>query len=353
MSAAADAGAVLATVAAALDSGAVLFDGDEVVLVNEAARALRVVRDGRLTAPVLSMIVRDARRQGVRVTQDVDLPWGAGTRAVHAVAAPVPRTAHVVLLLSDLEEARRVEAVRRDFIANVSHELKTPVGALMLLAEAVAEGSDDPEAVQHFAERMVHEAGRLSRLVQELLDLSRVQGGEPLPAPGQVLVADLLSETIEALRLRAEVADIRLEVGDAGDLVVWGDRRLLVTALTNLIDNAITYSASGTKVGIGTRTAEVDGTEVVAIAVSDEGVGIEKADQDRVFERFYRVDAARSRATGGTGLGLAIVKHIASNHGGRVTVWSRPGFGSTFTLHLPVPPTNEAPHPVDSLTDAT
>lgn len=349
VTAASDAGAVLATVAAALDSGAVLFDGEEVVLANEAARALRVVRGNRLTAPVLSAIVREARRQGVRITQDVDLPWGAGTRAVHAVAAPVPRTASVVLLLSDLEEARRVEAVRRDFIANVSHELKTPVGALMLLAEAVAEGAADSEAVQHFAERMVHEASRLSRLVQELLDLSRVQGGEPLPTPGTVAVADLLSETVDALRLRAEVADIRLELGDAGQLTVWGDRRLLVTALTNLIDNAIAYSTSGTKVGIGTRTAEVDGAEVVAIAVSDEGVGIEPADQERVFERFYRVDAARSRATGGTGLGLAIVKHIASNHGGRVTLWSRPGFGSTFTLFLPVPPMNEVPHPVDAV----
>jgi two-component system sensor histidine kinase SenX3 len=335
---ASDAGAVLATVAEALESGAVLLDGDDVVLANEAAIALRVVLRRRLVSPVLSLLVREARRDSRRVAHDVDLPWGSGTRAVHAVAAPVPGTRQVVLLLTDLEEVRRVEAVRRDFIANVSHELKTPVGALMLLAEAVRDGIDDPAAALHFAERMVHEASRLSRLVQELLDLSRLQGGEPLPTLEVVPVADLIDEVDDSLRLRAETSGISIVTGDADGLLVWGDRRLLVTALMNLVDNAIAYSAAGTKIGIGARLVENEAADMIDIAVSDEGVGIPLADQERVFERFFRVDAARSRATGGTGLGLAIVKHIVNNHGGHVSLWSRPGVGSTFTMHLPVPP---------------
>jgi two-component system sensor histidine kinase SenX3 len=340
---ASDAGAVLATVAEALESGAVLLDGDEVILANEAALALRVVLRRRLVSPVLSVLVREARRDSRRVAHDIELPWGAGTRAVHAVAAPVPGTRQVVLLLTDLEEVRRVEAVRRDFIANVSHELKTPVGALMLLAEAVRDGIEDPAAALHFAERMVHEANRLSRLVQELLDLSRLQGGEPLPTLDAVSVAELIDEVHEILRIRAEASGITIVTGNASGLQVWGDRRLLVTALTNLIDNAIAYSAPGTKVGIGARLVESEGADMVDIAVSDEGVGIPVADQERVFERFFRVDTARSRATGGTGLGLAIVKHIVNNHGGHVSLWSRPGVGSTFTLHLPVPPQTVIP----------
>jgi two-component system sensor histidine kinase SenX3 len=259
---------------------------------------------------------------------------------VHAVAAPVPGTALVVLLLSDLQEARRLEAVRRDFIANVSHELKTPIGAMLLLAEALRDAADDPVAMKQFTERLLREAGRMSRLVQELLDLSRLQGGEPLPAMEAVSVTDVIADAADPLQVRAEAAGIDLEIRFPQGLVVLGDRRQLATAVTNLIENAIAYSPRGAKVGIGARLHPDDTAETVEISVSDEGVGIDKADQERVFERFYRVDTARSRATGGTGLGLAIVKHIMNNHGGRVTVWSRVGVGSTFTLHLPV-----APHP--------
>lgn len=330
--------AVLATVAAALEIGAVLLDDDEVLLANEAAVALRVVWGRELTSRVLAAIAREGRRSGERITRDVDLPWGASSRAIHVVAAPVPRTAQVVLLLTDLEEPRRVEAVRRDFIANVSHELKTPVGALLLLAEALRDAGEDPVAAKQFADRMIHEAGRLSRLVKELLDLSRLQGGEPLPAMARVRVADVLTDATEPLHVRAEAAGITLDIGESDDLEVWGDHRQLVTAVTNLVENAIAYSGRGGRVGIGVRLQTEEGGRTVQIAVSDEGVGIAKADQERVFERFYRVDAARSRATGGTGLGLAIVKHIAQNHGGNVALWSQPGVGSTFTLHLPVPP---------------
>ena len=330
---------MLATVSASLDTGIVLMDNDDdVLLANEAARGLRIVSGSELTARVLGRLVRDARRQGALIAQDVDLPWGSSSRAVHVVAAPVPGTTQVVLLLSDQHEARRLEAVRRDFIANVSHELKTPIGAMLLLAEALRDASEDPIATKQFADRMLHEASRMSRLVQELLDLSRLQGGEALPAMEAVRVADVVADAADPLQIRADTAGIFLDVGIHDDLIVWGDRRQLATAITNLIENAIAYSSRGARVGIGARLEAHEGGAEVAVTVTDEGVGIEKTDQERVFERFYRIDAARSRATGGTGLGLAIVKHIANNHGGRVGVWSHPGVGSTFTLYVPVPP---------------
>jgi two-component system sensor histidine kinase SenX3 len=335
-----EATAVLATVAAALDTGAVLLDNHEVLLANEAAIGMRVVRGTSLTAPVLARLVRVARREGERQTEDVELPYGAATRAVRATAAPVPGGEQVVLLLNDLAESRRVDAVRRDFVANVSHELKTPVGALLLLAEAFRDGVDDPVAARRFADRMVHESGRLARLVQELLDLSRLQGGDPPPDQRAVPVASLIADAADRVRLAAGSVGIEVVAADAGDLEVWGDERSLVTALTNLLDNAVAYSAPGTKVRVGARLRGGESEEEVEIAVSDEGIGIPSADLHRVFERFYRSDPARSRATGGTGLGLAIVKHIVGNHGGRVSVWSSEGVGSTFTLHLPMPPTS-------------
>lgn len=333
-----EATAVLATVAAALDTGAVLLDNHEVVLANEAALGMRVVRGTSLTAPSLARLVRVARREGVRHTEDVELPYGAATRAVRATAAPVPGGDQVVLLLRDLAEARRVDAVRRDFVANVSHELKTPVGALLLLAEAIRDGVDDPVAARRFAERMMHEAGRLARLVQELLELSRVQGGDPLPDPSSQPVGRLIADAVDRVRLAAGAVGIEVVAADAGDLEVWGDERSLVTALTNLLENAISYSSPATKVGVGARLRESLAGDEVEVAVSDQGIGIPTGDLERVFERFYRSDPARSRATGGTGLGLAIVKHIVENHGGRVSVWSSEGVGSTFTLHLPTPP---------------
>ncbi len=334
---------MLATVAAALDTGAVLLDRSEVVVANEAALALRVVHGSSLTSAPLVRLVRQAGRDGERRTEDVELTYGDDLRTIRATAAPVPGSAQVVLLLHDLAEARRVDAVRRDFVANVSHELKTPVGALLLLAEALRDGADDPVAARRFSERIAHEAGRLARLVQELLDLSRLQGGDPPPARTRVPVNLLIADAVDRVRLAAAAAGIELVAADAGDLEVWGDAPSLVTALTNLLDNAIAYSPSGAKVGLGARLRTGELTAEVEIAVSDEGIGISAADQERIFERFYRVDPARSRATGGTGLGLAIVKHVAGNHGGRVSVWSSQGVGSTFTLHLPPPPERPVP----------
>jgi two-component system sensor histidine kinase SenX3 len=238
----------------------------------------------------------------------------------------------VVLQVEDVTEVHRVAKVRRDFVANVSHELKTPVGALQLLAEAVADATDDPEAVRRFAARMQHESERLGRLVHEIIVLSRLQGAEPLPEPEAVSVDRVVTEVLDRSRSTADARRIAVVTGGERGLLVSGSENQLITALGNLVDNAIAYSPEHTRVAIGIRQRD----SLVEVSVSDQGMGIAEPDLDRIFERFYRADPARSRATGGTGLGLAIVKHIATNHGGSVDVWSVEGSGSTFTLRLPV-----------------
>jgi two-component system sensor histidine kinase SenX3 len=236
---------------------------------------------------------------------------------------------------ADESEAVRLEATRRDFVANVSHELKTPVGALALLAETVEDAADDPEAVRRFAGRMRYEASRLTSLVRDLITLSRIQAAEPIPDPAPVNLDAVVAEALDRCRMKAGARGIDLvETTDSG-LVVLGDEDLLVTALRNLIDNAVDYSPEQTRVLVTTKRASEHTAE---ISVADQGIGIPERDRERIFERFYRVDPARSRATGGTGLGLAIVKHVTAAHGGSVTVWSKVGAGSTFTLRLPLRP---------------
>ncbi|MBC7372651.1 MAG: ATP-binding protein, partial [Frankiales bacterium] len=251
--------------------------------------------------------------------------------AVRVRLVPVGELGHVALLVEDVTETRRVEAVRRDFVANVSHELKTPVGAMALLAEALQDASDDPEAVRRFAGRVQHEAGRLGRLVQELIDLSRLQGADPLPEPTLVPVDQVVAEAVDRTRTAATARGIDIVRGGERALTVRGSEKQLVTAVGNLIENAVHYSPERTRVAVAVRRR--DGA--IEISVTDQGIGIAEKDLERVFERFYRADPARSRATGGTGLGLAIVKHVATNHGGEVSVWSVEGSGSTFTLRLP------------------
>jgi two-component system sensor histidine kinase SenX3 len=231
----------------------------------------------------------------------------------------------------DHSEAIRLEAVRRDFVANVSHELKTPVGAIALLTEAVLDAAEDVEEVRRFGGKILRESTRLGQLVTELIALSRLQGAERLPDLNVVEVDAVVRESLGRTTLSAESADISITTDNPGGLLVEGDRTLLVTALSNLLENAVAYSPAGSPVSISRRLA--DG--MVEIAVTDRGIGIAEDEQQRVFERFYRADKARSRATGGTGLGLAIVKHVAANHGGSVGLWSRPGTGSTFTLRIP------------------
>lgn len=239
-------------------------------------------------------------------------------------------TLGAVAIIEDISERRRLEAVRRDFVANISHELKTPVGALSLVAETL-EGEDDPAIVARLSHRMRTEAERLSRIIEDLLDLSRIESEES-PSRDPVPVHLILGQAIERLRPTAQHRGIRIEVQEPPpELVIRGDRRQLVSAVHNLVDNAVKYSEDDSSVQVTVR--EVDGW--VEIAVADHGIGIPSRDLERIFERFYRVDRARSRDTGGTGLGLSIVRHVASNHGGEVRVESREGEGSTFTLRLP------------------
>ncbi|GAA2387112.1 ATP-binding protein [Streptomyces glaucosporus] len=327
------------TVLSVLRSSAVVLDeSDAVVKASSAAYALGLVRGGKLAVEPMLQMARDTRRDGEIRQADLELPRrGTGRGEALAVSARVaPLGSRLVLLLvEDMTEARRIEAVRRDFVANVSHELKTPVGALSLLSEAVMDAADDPEAVQRFAGRMQNEATRLTNLVQELIDLSRVQNDNPLEDSEPVRVDELVAEAIDRCRQQAGAKQITIATGGTAGLHVWGNRGQLAAALGNLVENAVNYSPSRTRVGISGRRVAAPGGDMIEIAVTDQGIGISDKDKDRIFERFYRVDPARSRATGGTGLGLAIVKHVAASHGGEVTVWSAEGQGSTFTLRLP------------------
>ena len=320
-----------------MDPAAIVLDSDDLVLLaNASARALGVVRGDRVSMPALVAAVSSARASGSRRTE-VALPEhviGAGPRRIAVHAARLDPTGTVALLLQDVTEVRRVEAVRRDFVANVGHELKTPVGALTLLAEAVQQAADDPEAIRRFSARMRHEAERLARLVRELIDLSRLQGGDPLPALEPVPLGAIITEAMDRTRLAASAKGIELTSAGQAGLVVRGVESQLITAVTNLLTNAVAYSTSQTHVSVSTRAR----SGFAEIAVTDAGVGIPDPDRQRVFERFYRVDQSRATATGGTGLGLAIVKHIVTNHGGSVEVWSEPGIGSTFTVRIPLAP---------------
>jgi two-component system sensor histidine kinase SenX3 len=327
-----------ADVLSVLRSSAVVLDtGDEVIRASPTAYSFGLVRDGRVVHEDLLELARTVRRDGEIREAEFELPrgpLGGGTLSVLARVAPLGSTL-VLLLVEDRTEARHVDAVRRDFVANVSHELKTPVGAMALLAEALLNAADDPEAVRRFAGRMQREAGRLSHLVQDVIDLSRLQGHDPLRQPDLVELDEVVAEAIDRCRLAAEAKAIRIACGGGSGLQVRGDAQQLVMALGNLVDNAVRYSPPDTGVAVAVRREDHGAGEIVEVTVTDEGLGIPEADLERIFERFYRVDAARSRETGGTGLGLSIVKHVALGHGGEVTVWSAEGSGSTFTLRLP------------------
>ncbi|MEV4710645.1 ATP-binding protein [Micromonospora sp. NPDC049374] len=341
-----------------LRAGVVVLDADDVpVLVNPAARAMGLLRTGGrpgsiMAHPLIRTLAGQVRRTGVRREIELDLPRGrdnAGENplGVHLRAMGLGN-GYIAVEAADVTESHRLARVRRDFVANVSHELKTPIGALQLLAEALLDAtepadegrpdlSEDLVAARRFAERIQHESTRLGRLVQELLELTRLQGAEPQPAPEPVAVDWVISEVIDRTRTAAAARRIEVTVEAERGLTVYGSDNQLATAVANLVENALNYSGEDTTVRIAARAAG----EQVEIAVTDQGIGIAPTDVDRIFERFYRADQARSRATGGTGLGLAIVKHIASNHGGRVEVASTLGGGSTFTLRLPARPPDD------------
>jgi two-component system sensor histidine kinase SenX3 len=317
--------------------GAAFVVGADNGVLRASAEAARfgVTQGGRLDVPQILAMVTAVRRDGVIREEELELrrpPLAKGVIEARVRVAPLSTQAALVLV-EDLSEARRVDAVRRDFVANVSHELKTPVGALSLLAEAVQSASDDPEAVQRFAARMQVESTRLSNLINDLVDLSRLQGAES--QYHEVVDIDrVVAEAVDATKTPATAREIDVVVGAPTGATVVGDEGQLVMALRNLLTNAIAYSPAGTRVAVAGRSNH----GVVEISVTDQGIGIPEAEQSRIFERFYRIDPARSRITGGTGLGLALVKHVCVNHGGECTVWSVEGEGSTFTLRLPLAP---------------
>jgi two-component system sensor histidine kinase SenX3 len=332
--------------------GMIVVDGlRDVVFINERATELGLVRN-RLLDDRAWRAAQHTLTTGEDVEVDLSPPRrpatgrsGLSVRGhVRLLSDQDPRFA--VIYLDDQSEQARMEASRRDFVANVSHELKTPVAAMGVLAEALLESADDPETVQRFGEKILTESRRLANMVGELIELSRLQGAEPLPELAAVDVDSVVSEAISRHKVAADNADITVTTDAPSGFQVMGDQTLLVTALANLISNAIAYSPNASKVSIS-RCRRGDNIE---IAVTDRGIGIARADQERVFERFFRVDKARSRATGGTGLGLAIVKHVAANHNGSIRLWSQPGTGSTFTLSIPAYTDDEdsADRPADS-----
>ncbi len=303
---------------------------------NRRVTEMGVVREGVLDDRLWAAVQRTLAT-GEDGEVDLSAPRGlAGRRAGLAVHGTIrllsdqsPRLA--VVYLDDQSEQARMEASRRDFVANVSHELKTPVAAMAVLSEALLESTDDPDTARRFGGKIYDESQRLANMVGELIELSRLQGAERLPDLVAVDVDKVVLEAISRYRVVAEKARIAINTDDGTGFQVLGDEALLVTALANLISNAIAYSPEGSTVSISRRIND----DMVEIAVTDRGIGIAPADQERVFERFFRVDKARSRATGGTGLGLAIVKHIAANHNGSIRLWSQRGTGSTFTLSVP------------------
>ncbi|WP_435202134.1 sensor histidine kinase [Janibacter sp. GS2] len=314
-------------------SGVVLDLEGHVSTTSPAAVTYGLVRNQRLVHPQIVEMVERVARDGVIREAQLELTRQGLNSTVFVSARVAPLGAnHLLLLVEDQTQGRRVEETRRDFVANVSHELKTPVGGISLLAEAVMDAKDDPEAVFRFARRMQSESVRLGSLIKEIVELSRLQGTPVLQDPQLVDVEDVVQLALEHVRIEAEAKEITLTDKVSDELYVRGDEDMLITAVRNLVGNAIAYSDGGTAVGVGARLHE--GT--VEIAVTDQGSGVPEAEQSRIFERFYRMDAARSRATGGTGLGLSIVKHICANHGGDVRVWSDGTHGSTFTIRLPV-----------------
>ena len=321
----------------------VLDDDDEVLRASASAYTFNIVRDDAVVEPPVAAMVNRVRASGqaqdAAVTVARGRVPGAGQFHLQVRAAGIGQ-GRVLILIEDRTAARRVEAMRRDFVANVSHELKTPVGAIQLLAETVEAGADDPDFVRDYSGRMRKEARRLGVLVQEIIELTRLQEGDALAEPEVVDIDDVVAEAVDRVRVEADGSQIDLVTGGTQGLRVRGDSALITTAVRNLLDNAIRYSEPRTRVSVGV-SLDPEHSDIVRIAVVDQGIGIPKEEQERVFERFYRVDKARSRATGGTGLGLSIVKHVAADHGGTVELWSAPGRGSTFTLVLPRLPEGE------------
>ncbi|CAN2184761.1 BaeS Signal transduction histidine kinase [Candidatus Nanopelagicaceae bacterium] len=327
---------VLLGVISQLDQDALLVaPGEVIVFATDEIEKLNLLKDGRISSPELIALIRVVRRTRQTRTGKIELPRGPigeGLRDLTVKAIFLNDFENILVLISDESEADRVHEVRRDFVANISHELKTPIGALSLLSEAVLSAKDEPASVEKFAGRMQIEAKRLTDLVQEIINLSRLQDSDPLEVATENHVADLISEAVDLCKTTSEAKGISISNTPGPEAVVLGDSEQLIMAIHNLLENAINYSPANTKVSITSENQD----DIVEITVTDQGIGIPEGELERIFERFYRVDPARSRETGGTGLGLSIVKHVASNHGGDVKVWSSQNVGSSFAIRLPI-----------------
>jgi len=327
---------VPADVATALDvlaTAVIVLDPKNNVLSSSAgAKTTGLVQYRRLIHDELAELSNRARETGQPEEIEAELPIGIrGTSVYVSAKAASLNAGHIILLVDDRTDSIRLDEMRRDFVANVSHELKTPVGAIGLLAETIKDSTDDPEMVKKFAGSMVKESRRLSSLIQDIIQLSRVQSNDVSTQSVLIDVNTVVAEAVDRAEFLSETNKITMRTSEAEDAYVFGDFELLVTAVKNLIENAIVYSDRGSQVGVGVKVID----EQLEIAVTDSGIGIALEDQPRVFERFYRVDQSRTRETGGTGLGLSIVKHVAIRHRGEVKLFSKLGLGSTFTLCLP------------------
>jgi two-component system sensor histidine kinase SenX3 len=318
----------------ALESAGVVIDpSNTVVKASPGALAFGLVWNQALVHPEISDLVDRVRRDGTPMAEELHLARGPIGEASIYLWVRVARlgSRYILVIAEDRTEGYRLDEVRRDFVANISHELKTPIGAVTLLAEALVSASEEPDQVRKFAKRLTKEAERLAKITQEIIQLSRLQAADALSKPELIDIDSVVALAIDQNRVLADARGIRLIVGHDSGTTVYGDEALLVVALHNLVANAIQYSPDNSRVGIG--VSDKDG--IIEIAVTDQGVGIPEDERERVFERFYRSDPARSRNTGGSGLGLSIVKHVVQNHGGDVRVWSQTGNGSTFTIRLP------------------
>jgi len=319
-----------------LDRDSLILDknGSAIFTTNNIDK-LNILKDGKIFSEELLALIRVVRRTGEKQEASFELPRGPigeGKREIQVSVSMLSENGLVLIIIDDEGEKQRIDAVRRDFITNISHELKTPITALSLNSDALLEVKNEPDQVVRFADRIKQQAGRLNDLVQEIINLSKLQDADPLDVARNVNILDVVKEAINQCETNAEARKISINLEKEDAAVVLGNRDQLVMAVHNLIENAINYSAAGTNVTIVVDVNE----EIVEITVKDQGIGIAQSEIDRIFERFYRVDPARSRATGGTGLGLSIVKHVAQNHGGEIKVWSAPGVGSTFSLRLPM-----------------
>jgi two-component system sensor histidine kinase SenX3 len=313
-------------------AGMVVDDSLAVLRATNSAIALGLVSGRVIRSSEIRALVRTTQETETTNSVDFELTLAEGGDVRYLRARAVTIGAGIVLVLvEDNTEARDFESIRRDFIANVTHEIKTPIGAIALLSEAMEGALDDPTRMHKFADSLRRETGRLSTLITEIIQLSRVETSNILAKAKPANVGVVVREALERTLVIADAKDIVVNAKYPDDVFVMGDGELLTVAVKNLVENAIQYSDRKQSVGIGvtTRNGHVD------IIVTDQGVGIPADEQSRVFERFYRVDESRDRTTGGTGLGLSLVKHIALSHRGEVTLFSQPGVGSTFTMRLP------------------